>query len=132
MDDGLIPTGEVRPTAGTPFDFSKPKTIGRDIARVPGGYDHCLVVAKTADALGHACTARDPASGRTMTVSTTKPGIQFYTGNFLKDPPYPVHGGFCLETQHFPDSPNKPKFPTTALKPGETYHTTTVYKFSAR
>jgi len=130
VDSGLIPTGEVRPTAGTPFDFSSPKRIGSDIEKIPGGYDHCLVMAKPADTMGHACTARDPESGRTMTVSTTMPGFQFYTGNFLKNDPFPQHGGFCVETQHFPDSVNIGHFPSCILRPGMTYHHRTVYAFS--
>jgi aldose 1-epimerase len=127
----LIPTGEVLKTAGTPFDFSSAKRIGRDIASVPGGYDHCLVIGKTAGTLGLACTAHDPVSGRTMRVSTTKPGIQFYTGNFLTGDEHPRHGGFCLETQHFPDAPNRGHFPSSILRPGEVYHHRTVHEFSA-
>jgi aldose 1-epimerase len=131
VDEGLIPTGEVAVTAGTPFDFSTAKTIGRDFGKVPGGFDHCMVVAKSPGALGLAATARDPVSGRTMQVWTTKTGMQFYTGNFLDGNPYPPQGGFCLETQMFPDCVNKGHFPSCILRPGETYHHLTVHKFSA-
>jgi aldose 1-epimerase len=127
----LIPTGEVLATAGTPFDFSIAKKIGKDIAAIPGGgYDHCLVIDKTAGTLALACTARDPVSGRTMRVSTTKPGIQFYTGNFLQGDEHPRHSGFCLETQHFPDAPNRGHFPSAILRPGQVYHHRTVHEFS--
>jgi aldose 1-epimerase len=132
VDEHLSPTGEVRATAGTPFDFSVPKPIGRDLARVPGGYDHCMVFAKPAGVLGWACTAHDPASGRVMEVLTTKPGVQLYTGNFLDGTLYPKHGAFCLETQFFPDSPNFGHFPSSILRPGETYHQMTVHRFSLK
>jgi len=130
-DAALTPTGEVRSVAGTPFDFSKAKPIGRDIASVAGGYDHCMVIGKPADVLGPAATVRDPAGGRVMEVWTTAPGIQFYTGNFLDGKPFPKHGGFCLETQHFPDCVNIGHFPSCILRPGRTYHQRTVHKFSA-
>lgn len=128
--DELIPTGEVRSTAGTPFDFSVPKAIGRDIDAVPGGYDHCLVIDKPSGALGLVCTARDPVSGRGMRVFTTKPGVQFYTGNFLHGERHPRYAGFCVETQHFPDAPNRGHFPSTILRPGETYHAKTVHELT--
>jgi aldose 1-epimerase len=131
VDEGLIPTGEVAKTAGTPFDFSSFKPIGRDIGRVEAGFDHCMVVAKPSSELGLACTARDTATGRTMQVWTTKPGVQFYTANFLDGKYFPRHSGFCLETQYFPDSVNKGHFPSCILRPGETYHHRTVHKFSA-
>jgi aldose 1-epimerase len=131
VDEGLIPTGEILKTAGTPFDFAAARSIGRDIGGVPGGYDHCLVIAKPAGSLGLAATARDPASGRTMQVWTTKPGVQFYTANFLEGNPYPRHAGFCLETQMFPDSVNRGHFPTCILRPGQGYHHLTVHEFSA-
>jgi aldose 1-epimerase len=131
VDDSLIPTGEVIRTAGTPFDFSSSKPIGRDIGSVPGGYDHCYVVGKTFSSLGLAATVRDPVSGRSLQVWTTKPGVQFYTGNFLDGTYFPRHGGFCLETQLFPDSVNVGHFPSCILRPGETYHHKTVYAFSA-
>ena len=99
-----------------------------------GGYDHCYVVDGTAGELRPAAKIVEPTSGRVMEISTTEPGIQFYTGNFLEGTPAtgnaPKHGAFCLETQHFPDSPNRPEFPTTRLNPGETYRHTTVHKFS--
>jgi aldose 1-epimerase len=130
-DQGLIPTGEVARTAGTPLDFSSPKAIGRDIASVGSGYDHCLVLGKRYDALGHACTARDPSSGRTMELWTTQPGVQLYTANHLDGRPFPRHGAFCLETQHFPDSPNQGQFPSCILAPDQVYHQLTVHKFGA-
>ena len=132
VDENLMPTGEILKTAGTAFDFSEFKTIGRDIGAVHGGgYDHCLVVGKLSGALGLIGTVRDPASGRAMEVHTTMPGVQFYTGNFLDGSLFPKHGGFCLETQWFPDSPNIGHFPSAILRPGETYHHRTVHKFSA-
>jgi aldose 1-epimerase len=131
VDAGLIPTGEVLKTAGTPFDFAAARSIGRDIGAVPGGYDHCMVIAKNTGALGLAATARDPASGRSMQVWTTMPGVQFYTANFLGGNPYPRNAGFCLETQMFPDSVNRGHFPSCILRRGETYHHLTVHKFSA-
>ncbi len=129
VDAGLIPTGEVRATTGTPFDFSRFKAIGRDIAGLPGGYDHCLLVDKHADSLGLACTARDPASGRRMVVRTTEPGVQFYTGNLLDGTLFPRHSAFCLETQALPDSPNRGHFPSCILRPGNVYHHRTVHAF---
>jgi aldose 1-epimerase len=139
---GLIPTGELKPVAGTPFDFLKPTAIGARIdaddeqIKLGGGYDHNFVVNGTAGTLRPAAHVVDPSSGRTMDVSTTEPGIQFYTGNFLDGKitgkggkAYAKRAGFCLETQHFPDSPNKPKFPSTVLRPGQRYDTTTVYRF---
>nr|WP_233454695.1 aldose epimerase family protein [Hymenobacter negativus] len=138
VDAGLIPTGELRPVKGTPFDFTTPHAIGERIAQVPGGYDHNWVL--NAETGQHAAaTVYDPASGRTLELTTDQPGIQFYTGNFLDGSlkgkggtVYGLHAGFCLETQHFPDSPNEPKFPSTILRPGETYHTTSTYTFSVR
>ena len=138
VDADLIPTGELRLVAGTPFDFTTPHAIGARIGQVPGGYDHNWVL--TAETGQHpAATVHDPASGRTLAVTTDQPGVQFYTGNFLdgsltgKDGTvYGLHAGFCLETQHFPDSPNQPRFPNTILKPGETYHTTSTYTFGVR
>ena len=138
VDAGLIPTGEMRPVRGTPFDFTMPHAIGERIAQVPGGYDHNWVL-NTETGQHAAATVYDPASGRTLKVTTDQPGIQFYTGNFLDGSlkgkggtVYGLHAGFCLETQHFPDSPNEPKFPGTTLKPGETYHTTSTYTFGVR
>ncbi|MBR7722005.1 aldose epimerase family protein [Hymenobacter properus] len=138
VDATLIPTGELRPVKGTPFDFTTPHAIGERIAQVPGGYDHNWVL-NTATGEHAAATVYDPATGRTLEVTTDQPGIQFYTGNFLDGTlkgkggtVYGKHAGFCLETQHFPDSPNQPKFPSTELKPGETYHTVSTYKFGVR
>jgi aldose 1-epimerase len=129
VDDTLTPTGEVAATAGTPFDFAAPKEIGRDIAAVPGGYDHCLLLKKLQGALGLVGTARDPRTGRTMRVHTTKPGVQFYTANFLDGTEFVKQGAFCLETQHLPDSPNVGHFPSCILRPGSIYHHRTVHTF---
>ncbi len=145
VDKLLIPTGELRPVAGTPFDFKTATAIGARIKnddeqlKFGNGYDHNWVLNSTGGSLAKAAEVYDPASGRVLQVWTTEPGLQFYTGNFLdgtihgKDGKvYNQRGAFCMETQHFPDSPNKPAFPTTELKPGQTYKTTTMYKFSAR
>ncbi|MBO2009391.1 aldose epimerase family protein [Hymenobacter negativus] len=139
VDATLIPTGELKPVKGTPFDFTTPHAIGERIAQVPGGYDHNWALNGSGEGQHAAATVYDPASGRTMEVTTDQPGIQFYTGNFLDGSlkgkggtVYGLHGGFCLETQHFPDSPNQPKFPSTILKPGETLHSTSVYTFGVR
>jgi len=138
VDATLIPTGELKPVKGTPFDFTTPHTIGERIAQVPGGYDHNWVL-NSASGMHPAATVYEPTSGRTLEVTTTEPGVQFYTGNFLDGSlkgsdgvTYGKHYGFCLETQHFPDSPNQAKFPTTTLKPGDTLHSTTIYKFGVR
>ncbi|OUJ71681.1 galactose mutarotase [Hymenobacter crusticola] len=140
VDETLIPTGELKPVKGTPFDFTTSHTIGERIAQVPGGYDHNWVLNNASGSGMHpAATVYEPTSGRTLEVTTTEPGVQFYTGNFLDgtlkgtgDVTYGKHYGFCLETQHFPDSPNQPKFPSTVLKPGDTLHSTTVYRFGVR
>jgi len=143
VNDQLIPTGVITPVAGGPMDFTSPKTIGRDIAQLPGepgGYDHNWVLNKTGNTLELVAELSDTSNGRKMEVWTTEPGLQFYSGNFLdgtltntKDGmKYVKHGALCLETQHYPDSPNQPSFPSTILKPGETYRHTTVYKFSAK
>jgi aldose 1-epimerase len=138
VDAGLIPTGELRPVKGTPFDFTTPHTIGERIGQVPGGYDHNWALNETSG-LHAAATVYEPTTGRTMEVTTTEPGLQFYTGNFLDGSlkgkggtVYGKHAGFCMETQHFPDSPNQPKFPSTILKPGQTLQSSTVYKFGVR
>jgi aldose 1-epimerase len=146
VDSTLIPTGELRAVKGTPFDFSKSTAIGAHIKdddeqlKLGRGYDHNWVITNPkAGAMVLAAQVYEPQSGRVLEVSTTQPGIQFYTGNFL-DPTihgkggkvYDFRSGFCLETQHFPDSPNHPDFPSTVLKPGEHFHSTTVYKFSAK
>jgi aldose 1-epimerase len=141
VDDTLIPTGRLAPVKGTVFDFTLPTTIGARIAKVPIappiGYDHNYVLRK-AEAGGLTLAARvtEPTSGRVMEVRTTEPGIQFYSGNFLdgtlknrKGVPYEKHAAFCLETQHFPDSVNHPNFPSTVLRPGQTYETTTIFRF---
>jgi aldose 1-epimerase len=143
VDKTLIPTGELKSVAGSPFDFSKPHLIGERINDKTneqivfgGGYDHCWVFTDSTNALKSVASVIEKQSGRTLEVLTTEPGIQFYTGNFLNGSAtgksgskYTSRTGFCLETQHFPDSPNQPAFPTTTLKPGETYKTTTIYKF---
>ena len=138
VDATLIPTGELRPVKGTPFDFTAPHAIGERIAQVPGGYDHNWVLNGAAGQHA-AATVYEPITGRTLEVSTDQPGVQFYTGNFLDGTlkgkggtVYGKHGGFCLETQHFPDSPNQPKFPSTVLRPGETFHSVSTYKFGVR
>jgi aldose 1-epimerase len=139
VDDFLLPTGEVLPVAGTPFDFLKAKRIGNDLDRVIGGYDHNYVLNKQKKEVTLAAVLYDPSSGRQLEVLTTEPGLQFYSGNFLdgsltgwNGKPYPKHAGLCLETQHFPDSPNQPAFPDTILQPGETYSQISVFKFSVR
>ena len=127
-DDELIPTGEIASVKGTPLDFTTPKRIGDRIEQLkpkPGGYDHNFVFNNDGKSLELAARASEPKSGRVMEMRTTEPAVQLYTGNHLK------HGGFCLETQHYPDSPNQSGFPSTVLKPGERYNTVTVYKFSA-
>lgn len=145
VDAGLIPTGELRPVAGTPFDFRRSFTIGARIdaqdeqIRLGGGYDHNYVLNKGQGGMTLAATVHEQKSGRVMEVHTDQPALQFYTGNFLDgsltgkgNKNYPRRSGFCMETQHYPDSPNHPSFPTTELKPGQTYHTVTVFKFSAK
>jgi aldose 1-epimerase len=145
VDAGLIPTGELKSVAGTPFDFRKPTAIGARIKTddkqlaLGHGYDHNWVLDNHTGKLTEAAELYDPGSGRVLKVLTDQPGIQFYSGNFLDGSikgkggkPDELHFGLCLETQHFPDSPNRPDFPTTELKPGATYHTVTVYSFSAR
>jgi len=139
VDDTLIPVGELRSVEGTPMDFRTPTPIGARIAQVTGGYDHCYVLnRKPNEAMSLAARVYDPKSGRQMEVLTTEPGVQFYTGNFLDGTlkadgvVYQRNWGFCLETQHYPDSPNQPSFPSTVLRPGQTYRHTTVHKFSVR
>lgn len=138
VDKDLIPTGEIKPVKGTPMDFTKPMAIGSRIKQVQGGYDHNYVLNSSDGSLALAASVYEPKSGRVMEIFTTEPGIQFYTGNFLdgsvkgKGAVYNKHNGFCLETQHFPDSPNKPNFPSVVLKPGEKYTQLTVHRFSAR
>lgn len=137
VDAGLIPTGELKDVKGTPFDFLQPHKIGERIAAVDGGYDHNFVLTRTGSDLELVATLTDSVSGRKLEVFTTEPGLQFYSGNFLDGTIKTSDGksinlrtGLCLETQHFPDSPNQPAFPSTLLKPGEKYHTVTKYKIS--
>ena len=144
-DAGSIPTGELKSVAGTPFDFLKPMAIGARIdqddeqLKFGNGYDHTWVINGRPGTMRLAATAYEATSGRVMQVWTTEPGVQFYTGNFLNGTltgksgkVYQRRFGFCFETQHYPDSPNHPAFPTTTLKKGQTYKSTTIYKFSSR
>jgi len=143
VDAGLIPTGELRSVAGTPFDFRKPTAIGARIEqddeqlKLGKGYDHNFVLSGKGVEL--AARVVEPTTGRVLEVLTSEPGVQFYSGNFLDGSArgkggktYGRRSAFCLETQHFPDSPNRPNFPSTVLKPGAKYHTETIYKFSAK
>ena len=146
VDDGLIPTGELRPVEGTPFDFKSPHTIGERIDAeneqlgFGGGYDHNYVLgSKKANGMNHAAKVVGDRSGIVMDVYTEEPGVQFYTGNFMGGENMLKSGAkdakrtaFCLETQHYPDSPNQPDFPSIELRPGETYGTVTEYQFSVR
>lgn len=145
VDQGLIPAGEIRPVKGTPFDFRAPKAIGKDIntdnqqLKYGMGYDHNWVLNKGKGGMTLAATLYAPENGRLMQVYTDQPGIQFYSGNFLdgrltgkSGKPYLHRSGLCLETQHYPDSPNHPAFPSTILKPGEEYKSSTIYKFSVK
>jgi aldose 1-epimerase len=145
VDSTLIPTGELRPVASTPFDFLKPHRVGDRIdaddeqIRFGKGYDHNWVLDSGGGKLADAAEVYEPTTGRVLRVSTTQPGVQFYTGNFLDGTlqgkggaTYIRRGALCLETQHFPDSPNHPKFPSTELKPGQRFHEVTVFSFSTR
>jgi aldose 1-epimerase len=145
IDETLIPIGELRPVQDTPMDFTTSTAIGDRIAsndeqvRRGHGYDHTWVIDKLAGALGHAARVYAPASGRVLDVATTAPGVQFYSGNMLDGSStgkggaiYTRNSGLCLETQHFPDSPNHPQFPSTVLHPGETYRQTTIFQFGVR
>lgn len=145
VDAGLIPTGELKAVTGTPFDFTKATAVGARIdaedeqLKLGHGYDHNWVLDETGGKLSQAAEVFEPTSGRVLQVLTDQPGIQFYTGNFLDGTikgkggvTYGKHAALCLETQHFPDSPNHPDFPTTELKPGHKYHTVTVFKLSTR
>ena len=145
IDAGSIPTGELSKVAGTPFDFLKPAAIGARIddaheqLKNGNGYDHTFVINGRPGTLRMAATAYEPSTGRTMEVWTTEPGMQFYTGNFLdgtltgkSGKAYPRRSGFCFETQHYPDSPNQPSFPTTTLRRGATYTSTTIYRFGTQ
>jgi aldose 1-epimerase len=142
VDSTLIPTGEITPVEGTPFDFRTPTAIGARIdaddpqIRNGPGYDHNFVLDRTGEGLQLAARVTDPGSGRTLEIRTMEPGLQFYSGNFLDGTitgkgghGYGHRSGFCLETQHYPDSPNQPSFPSTILRPGEEYRTRTVFAF---
>jgi aldose 1-epimerase len=145
IDRGLIPTGELRTVAGTPFDLRESRSIASALSqtdpqlRVAGGFDHCFALRGWRDGRGslrRACTLTDPRSGRRLRVDTDQPGVQFYSGNFLDGTAlgpagraYGRHAGVCLETQHFPDAPNRPEFPSIVLRPGERYATATVLRF---
>ena len=139
VNDQLIPTGELAPVAGTPLDFQKSTPIGERIAKLqptPGGYDHNFILKRNGPGLEAIAWVSEPTTGRTMEVLTTEPGMQLYSANFLDGKlkgvngvTYNKHSALCLETQHFPDSPNNPAFPSTTLRPGETYKTATVYRF---
>jgi aldose 1-epimerase len=142
VDEGLIPTGEIAPVEGTPMDFRAPTAIGERVdadfeqLKYGMGYDHNWVLVPAESGLNFAARVVEPASGRTMEVYTNEPGLQFYGGNFLDGSdtgkygrPYDFRTSFCLETQHFPDSPNQPEFPSTILEPGEEYYSVCVYKF---
>ena len=139
-DKALIPTGEIHTVKGTPLDFTGAETIGSRIDKLPQthGYDHNYVLNSSIGSLALAARVYEPTSGRVMEVYTTEPGMQFYTANGMRGVKgksgklYHRHYGFCLETQHFPDSPNKPHFPSVVLRPGETYNTVTVFKFSTQ
>lgn len=146
VDKTLIPTGKLQPVANTPFDFTEPTVVGTRIndstdtqIKYGGGYDHAWVLSGTGDSTRLAATVYEPTSGRVMEVRTDQPAIQFYTGNFLDGSvmgregfAYKKRYAICLETEHYPDSPNHPAFPTTELRPGQTYKTTTIYQFSTR
>jgi aldose 1-epimerase len=145
VDEALIPTGELRPVAGTPFDFTTPTAIGARVEeddeqlKFGGGYDHNFVFSRWDGKLRLVGSLYDPESGRLMEILTTEPGVQFYCGNFLNDKDvgkggkvYGRRGGLCLETQHFPDSPNQPQFPATILRPNEPYRHVAVFRFSTK
>ena len=142
IDATSIPTGEIRFVEGTPFDFRQPKPVGRDIdadneqIRNGHGYDHCFVLNKREEGeLSFAARIKDPASGRTMEVYTTEPGVQMYSDNWADGykgqhgATFPRRSAICFEAQHFPDSPNRPYFPSVILKPGQEYTQKTIYKF---
>lgn len=143
IDSTFMTWGEIRPVEGTPFDFRAGKTVGQDIEADDEqlknglGYDHNMVLNTGGDLSKVACRISDPTNGIVLRVYTTEPGIQFYTGNFLDGKvkgkggiAYPRRGAICVETQHYPDSPNQPNYPSVVLRPGETYSSTCIYKFS--
>ncbi len=141
VDNTLIPLGEIAPVKGTAIDFTEANPIGRDLLQMPKapddppGYDHNVVLRRPAGQLAHCATVTEPTTGRKLEVWTTEPGVQFYSGNFLSGIagkngiPYQRHHGFCLETQHYPDSVNHPNFPSTILRPGQKYLSTTEFRF---
>jgi aldose 1-epimerase len=135
VDELLIPTGELAAVDGTPFDFTKPRLVGQDVMSLPGGYDHNFVLADGPRKPALAAVLRDPFSGRAMEVITSEPGLQVYSGHHFDGTlqgnggTYEQYAGLCLETQHFPDSPNQPAFPNTILRPGAKYASTTIYRF---
>jgi aldose 1-epimerase len=144
IDTTSIPLGKLVPVAGTPFDFTKPETVGSRIdaddvqLKHGSGYDHNFVLRGKAGVLRPAAKVYDSKSGRVLSVETTEPGVQFYSGNFLDGTltgpggvKYVKRGALCLETQHYPDSPNHPDFPSTELKPGQTYHSETTWTFTS-
>jgi aldose 1-epimerase len=143
VDSTGIPLGPLAQVAGTPFDFRKPTPIGARIdaddpqIRASHGYDHCFVLDRAGQSMFHAASVVEPTTGRTLDVYTTEPGMQFYTGNSFRGQigkggtPYPSHAGFSLEAEHFPDSPNRPEFPSTLLRPGESYESRTIFAFGA-
>jgi aldose 1-epimerase len=144
VDQGLIPLGPMEEVKGSPFDFLQSHQVGERIEddhpqlEIGGGYDHCWVINGPENQLRPAAVLYEPTSGREMIVETTEPGVQLYTSNFMngtlegKGKTYQKYAGLCLETQHFPDSPNRPEYPSTRLDPGETYRSKTVFKFTAR
>lgn len=132
VDAKLIPTGEIAPVESTPLDFRQPHTIGERIAELEAtrGYDHNYVLGSTIPGLRLIAHVKEPTTGRSMQCLTTEPGVQLYTGNHFNVNPFPKHGGFCLETQHYPNSPNQAEFPTTIVRPGDQWSSTTVFRFS--
>ncbi len=139
VDETLIPTGEIRPVAGTPMDFTSPKHIGTAITDVPGGYDHNYILRGETGQRKKIAEVFEPTTGRVMEVTTTEPGVQFYSGNFLDGSivgrggvNYQKHTGFCLETQHWPDAPHWPEFPSVVLRETQEFRSETTYKFSTR
>ena len=146
VDETSIPTGEIRPVVGTPFDFNIPTRMGDRInqkdneqIKIGNGYDHNFILRKTDGVLSLAATVVEPTTGRTLEVLTTEPGIQFYTANYLGgifkgkyEKAHATRDAFCLETQHYPDSPNQPDFPSTVLNPNEKFESTTVFRFSVQ
>jgi aldose 1-epimerase len=139
VDKGLIPTGMTASVVDTPLDFLAPRTLGARIRQLRNRYDHNFILGGPANVMKPCARLHEPTSGRLMEISTTEPGVQLYTGNFLDGSvlgkggkPYGKHAGLCLETQHYPDSPNKPNFPATVLEPGKRFTSTTIHKFTAK